>query len=143
MAEFTYNPIQEIEAGANAQLTQSIGCTKGYIVFDAETGIVILRGISTNPCARFARYRITAGSNIAIPDGGTVGEISQALSLNGVAVQPSRARVTPAAAEEYFNVTSFRDVDVPIGCCYSFGVQNTSDQAIEMQNLNVSVNRVG
>lgn len=142
MAEFTYNPIQEIEAGANAQLMQTIGCPKGYIIFDPETGIVILRGISTNPCARFARYRILAGSNIAVPEGGTVGEISQALSLDGAIVQPSRARVTPAAVNEYFNVTSFRDVDVPIGCCYSFGVQNTSTQSINMQNLNVSVSRV-
>ena len=142
MAEFTYNPIQEIEPGAAAQLTKTIGCNKGYIVFDPETGIVILRGVSTSPCAKFARYRISAGSNIAIPTGGTVGEISQALALNGVAVQPSRARITPSAVEDYWNVTSFRDIDVPIGCCYSFSVQNTSDQSINMQNLNVSVNRV-
>ena len=141
MAEFTYNPIQVIEDGANAQLTVSQGCTKGYIVFDPETGIVILRGVSTNPCARFARYRIIAGSNIAVPTDGTVGEISQALSLNGVAIQPTRARVTPTVVDTYWNVTSFRDIDVPIGCCYSFGVQNTSGQAINMQNLNVSVSR--
>ena len=142
MAEFTYNSIQTIEAGAAAQLTQSIGCPKGYVVFDPETGIVILRGVVNNPCARFARYRIVAGSNIAVPEGGTVGEISQALALNGVAVQPSRARVTPTAVDTYWNVTSCRDIDVPVGCCYSFSVQNTSGQSINMQNLNVSVNRV-
>lgn len=144
MAEFSYNAVQTVPYLRAAQLNPTQLCPKGYIVFDAETGIVILRGVSNSPCARFARYRIQAGSNIAIPTGGTVGEISQSLALSGTPIEPTLAASTPTAVAQFNNVTSFRDIDVPIGCCYLFSVINTSatGEPIEMRNLNVSVNRV-
>ena len=141
MAEFTYNPIQSVESNQAALLNDSISCTKGYVYHRNESGIVILRGIVNNPCAKFARYQVTAVGNIAVPTGGTVGEISVALAIDGEPLQTSRARVTPAAVEEYFNVTATSFITVPAGCCFSVTLENVSDQTINIQNLNVVVVR--
>ena len=142
MAEYVYNPIQEVEVGQNVLLTNSIPCNKGYVVHRDGAGILTLRGIVNNPSSCFARYQITFNGNIAIPDGGTVEEISLALALDGEALQTSRARVTPAAIGDYFNVTSTAIITVPKGCCYTIAVENTSAQSVNVQNANVVVSRI-
>lgn len=150
MSEFTYNPIQLIPYGQNAILNNSIGCCKGYILHRNESGIVLLRGIVNNPNGCFARYQCTANCNIAVPEDGTVGEISIALAIDGEPIQTSMARVTPAAANEYFNATSTAIITVPKGCCFTLAVENTSagataadpGVAINMQNLNLTVTRI-
>lgn len=148
MAEFTYNPIQVVQPNAPVVLTTTIGCTKGYVLHRNESGIVTLRGI-TNNC--FARYQITFNGNIAVPEGGTVGAISVALAIDGEPVLTSRAIVTPAAVDNYFNVTSTAIVTVPKGCCVNVSVENTSESAtpattpapaINVQNANLTVTRI-
>lgn len=141
MAEFTYNPIQLVEENQAAIMNDSIPCNKGYVYHRNESGIVILRGIVNNACSSFARYQVTANGNIAVPTGGTVGEISVALAIDGEPIHTSRARVTPAAVENYFNVTSTAFITVPRGCCFSVTLENTSDQSINLQNLNMTVVR--
>ena len=147
MAEFTYNPIQEVQPNAPVVLT-AIGCPKGYVLHRNESGIVTLRGI-TNNC--FARYQVTFNGNIAVPEGGTVGAISVALAIDGEPVLTSRAIVTPAAVDNYFNVTSTAIVTVPKGCCVNVSVENTSESAtpattpapaINVQNANLTITRI-
>lgn len=144
MAEYTYNPIQLVDDGQAALLNTAIGCTKGYVFHRNEFGIVTLRGKVNSPCATFARYQVTANGNIAIPTGGTVGEISVALSIDGEAIQTSRARVTPAAVDQYFNVTSTAIITVPAGCCANVSLDNVTGtgQGINIQNLNLTVSRI-
>lgn len=142
MAEYVFNPIQEVETNQNILLNDSIPCNKGYVIHRNGAGILTLRGIVNNSCSCFARYQVTFNGNIAIPTGGTVEEISVALALDGEPLQTSRARVTPAAVEEYFNVTSTAIITVPRGCCYTIAVENTSGQTIEVQNSNVVVSRI-
>lgn len=142
MAEYIENAIQTVEAGQNVLLDSSIPCTKGYVLHRPGSGVLTLRGITNSPCNQFARYTVTFNGNIAIPTGGTVGEISLALAINGEPIQSSRARVTPAAVENYFNVTSTAKVTVPRGCCPSIAVENTSGQDIEVQNANLTVTRI-
>lgn len=141
MAEYVNNPIQEVEAGNNVLLNDSIPCTKGYVIHRNGSGILTLRGIVNNCCGQFARYQVEFNGNIAIPTGGTAEEISIALAINGEPIQTSRARVTPAAVENYFNVTSLANVTVPRGCCFTLSVENTSGQSIEVQNANLTINR--
>ena len=52
-------------------------------------------------------------------------------------MQSTRMVVTPAAAENLFNVSAQAYVDVDRGCCSTVAVQNTSTQAIEVQNSNL------
>lgn len=142
MAEFTYNPVQEVESNQAILLNDSIRCNRGYVFHYNESGVVTLMGIVNSACGSFARYQVTFNGNISIPDGGTVDEISIALANEGEPIQTSRARVTPAAADEYFNVTSTAIITVPKGCCAHVSVENTSDQSINVQNANLVVARI-
>lgn len=150
MAEFTYNPIQLVQPGQNVILNDSIRCNKGYVCHRSESGIVILRGIVNNSCACAARYQVTFNGNIAVPADGTVGAIAIALAIDGEPVQTSKAIVTPAAVEEYFNVTSTAIITVPKGCCFTVAVENVSEgataaeaaTAINVQNANLVVSRI-
>jgi len=151
MAEFTYNPIQIVNPNQPVILNNSIPCNKGYVFHRNESGVVTLRGIVNNSCACFARSQVTFNGNIAVPEGGTAAPISVALALDGEPILTSRAIVTPAAAEDYFNVTSTAIITVPKGCCFNISVENTSESAtpattpapqINVQNANLTVSRI-
>lgn len=143
MAEYVAIQEQEVDAGQNVLLNDSIPCNKGYVMHRDGTGILTLRGIVNNPCARFARYQVTFNGNIAIPTGGTVDDpISVALAINGEPIRSSLAISSPAAVEEYNNVTSTAFVTVPSNCCLTIAVENTSGDTILVQNANLTVSRV-
>ena len=148
MAEYTSNAVQSISLNQAAVFDASIPCHRGYVIHEDGQGIFILRGV-TNNC--FARYKVTFAGNIAVPTGGTVGSIAIALTVNGEPRLTSRAIVTPAAVEEYFNVTSTAIITVPRGCCFSLSVRAvpasedptvTPAPVIELQNANLVINRV-
>lgn len=149
MAEYVYNNVQTVQPNQPVILNDSIPCTKGYVYHRNESGIVTLRGIVNNPCANFARYQVAFNGNIAVPEGGTAGPISLALAISGEPIATSEAIVTPAAAGDYFNVTSTAIITVPKGCCFNVSVENTTDavgtaaaQAIDVQNANLVVTRI-
>lgn len=142
MAEYAFNPIQTVEEDDPILLDTVIPCTRGYIYHREQSGILLLRGIVNCPTACFARYQVTFNGNIAIPTGGVPGPVSVSLAIDGEAIPTSRAIVTPAAVEEYFNVTSTAIVTVPRGCCLNVSVRNTSGVPIEVQNANLTVSRI-
>ena len=150
MAEYVYNPVQVVQPNQNILLNDSIPCHKGYVYHREGSGILTLRGIVNNPTSCFARYQVTFNGNIAVPTDGTVGAIAIALAINGEPIQTSKAIVTPAAVDEYFNVTSTAFITVPRGCCFSLSVENDSEgataadpaTAINVQNANLVVTRV-
>ena len=142
MAEFTYNPVQLVQPNQSVILNDSIPCNKGYVIHRNESGLVTLRGIVNNPCSCFARYQATFNGNIAVPEGGTAGQISVALSIDGEPILTSQAIVTPAAVGNYFNVTSTAIITAPKGCCLNVSVDNTSTEAINVQNANLTVTRI-
>ena len=141
MAEFVENAVQLVESGQNVLLEDSIPCNKGYVLNRNGSGIITLRGIVNNPCARFARYHVAFNGNIAVPTTGTAGEISLAIAIDGEAVQTSRARVTPTVTDAYFNVTSVANITVPAGCCLIISIENTSGVDINVQNANLTIDR--
>lgn len=137
--ELTANAIQTVAAGANVIFTDTVVPGNCSIMHREGSGLVTLRGL-TNQCR--ARFRVSFGGNIAIPTGGTVGPISLAIAINGEPVATTTMISTPAAVEEYNNVFSAIFLDVPKGCCSQISVRNISDQAIEVQNANLIVERV-
>ena len=148
MAEYLANDVQAIALNQPAIFTASIPCNRGNVYHEDETGIFILRG-NTNNC--FARYQVTFNGNIALPTGGAVAPIAVALAVNGEPRLTSRAIFTPAAVEEYGNVTSTAIVTVPRGCCFSMSLRSVPASAdatvtpapvIEMQNANIVINRI-
>ena len=128
MANFT-NPLpQTVEAGANVLFTDTSiePCCK--VRHRKGSGIFTLKG---------GRYMVSFNGNIAIPTGETVGSISLALALNGEALQGGIMTVTPAAVEEFFNVSSMVLVDVPCNCCYTLSVRNISDITVTVDDANL------
>ena len=141
-AEFTSNAVQTVAASQNVIFTDTaIRCRKGYVVHREGSGVITLRGIVNCPQACNALYEVSFGANIAIPDGGTVDPISIAIAIDGEALPTSSAIVTPAAAGDYWNVYVTANIQVPRGCCYIISVENTSTQAIDVQNANIKINR--
>lgn len=149
MAEYVANAVQNVSLNAPILFNATIPCPTGCVFHEDETGVFVLRG-KTNNC--FARYQITFNGNIAIPEGGTVTPIAVAISVCGEPRLTSRAIFTPAAAEEYGNVTSTAFITVPKGCCFNVSidyVDATTDDAattptplIEVQNANLVITRV-
>lgn len=145
MAEYLANAVQAVNVGDPILFTASIPCRKGFVYHEDETGIFTLCGKTPN-C--FARYQVTYNGNIAIPEGGTVGPIAVAIAVNGEPRPTSRAIVTPAAVDQYGNVTSTCIVNVPQGCCFSLSVRavdatpDAETTAINVQNSNLVINRI-
>lgn len=139
MAEFSNSSIALVSAGQNVPLTETAVNSKPCIVHRAGAGLVTLRGL-TNQCR--ALYKISYGGNIAIPTGGTVEAITAALAVNGEALNSATATVTPAAVENYFNVYISAQVSVPKGCCVTVAMKNTSAQAVNFANSNLTVERI-
>ena len=137
--EITANALQTVELNQNVLFTDTPVCGSCSILHRDGSGLVTLRGI-TNQCR--ARFKVFFSANIAIPTGGTVEEISLALALNGEPVGATTMIVTPAAVENFFNVASAIYIDVPAGCCSQLSVRNTSDQAIDVQNANLIIERI-
>lgn len=149
MAEYLANQNQFVALDNPILFTDSIPCNKGYVYHEDGTGIFILKGC-TNNC--FARYQVTFNGNIAIPTGGTVTAIAVSISVNGESRPTSRAIYTPAAVDDYGNVTSTALITVPKGCCFTVSVRyvdateadaaTTPTPSIEVQNANLVVTRV-
>lgn len=150
--EFLWNDIQEVALYSPILFRTSIPCNKGFVYHEDETGNFILKGASqNNPCNSYAHYQVTFNGNIAIPDGGDVVPIAIALTINGEPRYVSRAIFTPAAVDEYGNVTSTAIIKVPRCCCFSLGVEAvpattdatvTPAPVIEVQNANLTIARI-
>lgn len=123
-AEYLAVANQSVALNAPIVFTASIPCTRGYVYHEDETGIFLLRGITCGQC--YATYQVTFNGNIAVPEGGTAGPIAIAITVNGEPRPTSRAIFTPAAAQEYGNVTSTAIIKVPKGCCFSLSVEAVS-----------------
>lgn len=137
--EIIANAVQTVAANQNVYFTDTVVCGNISMSHRDDSGLVTLRGVTNSQCR--ARFMVTFGGNIAIPTGGVVGPISLAIAINGEAVPATTMIVTPAAVGQYFNVKSSVFVDVPRGCCVTVSVQNTSTEAINVQNANLIITR--
>lgn len=148
-AEYLANAPQTVALNGPIIFTASIPCRRGYIYHEDETGVFTLRGITSGQC--FATYRVTYNGNVAIPEGGAVTPVAVALAVSGEPRLTSRAIYTPAAVEEYGNLTSTAIIKVPRGCCFNLSVeyvQATDDPTvtptplITVQNSNLVIDRI-
>ena len=127
MAEFlTRDAVETVAFNTAIPFSDSIPCRKGYVIHENNSGIFVLRGIVNNSCANFARYNVEFTGNVSIPTNGAVTPIATAIVVSGEARDGSRSIITPAAVDEYGNVTSRATVDVPRGCCFTVSVENVN-----------------
>ena len=148
MAEYSANAVQTVNPGETVVFTESpVPCTRGLVRHRDDTGNFLLTGYvpytgGCNCCkSKSANYLVDFGANIAIPTGGTVGAISVAITIDGNTIPSSNMIVTPAAVEQYFNVSRAINAQIWKGCCETIAVRNTSDQPILVQNANIIITR--
>ena len=138
MAEFSKIELQEVALNGNVVFDETPICPTRCITHRQGSGIFRLNGAGNR---QRARYLVAFSGNIQIPTGGTVEEISLAITVDGEPLLATQMIVTPAAVEQFFNVSAQTYIDVPCNCCVTVAVQNTSEQAIEVQNANLIVVR--
>lgn len=127
MAEYlTRDAVETVALNSAIPFIDSIPCNKGYVYHQSGTGIFVLRGVVNNPCSCFARYEVEFTGNISIPTGGAITPIATAIVVSGEERVGSRSIFTPAAVDEYGNVTSRATVDVPKGCCFTVSVESVN-----------------
>lgn len=150
MAEYSANALQTVNPGETIIFTEApVPCVRGLVRHRDDTGSFLLSGYVPNNYGRgcccnranTANYLVDFGANIAVPTGGTPGQISVAIQIGGSTIASSTMLVTPAAVEEFFNVS--RAINVPVwrGCCENVSVKNVSDQPILVQNANILFSR--
>lgn len=141
--------VQAVSLNTPILFIDSIPCRKEYIIHSDNSGVFVLRG-KTNNC--FARYSVEFTGNIAIPTGGAVTPIATAIVVSGEERTGSRSITTPAAVDEYGNVTSRAIIDVPRGCCFTVAVEyvngtvndptTTPTPSINVIDGSLSINRI-
>ena len=146
MAEFS-GVSQIVPPGGSIVYTiTNVPCNKGLINHDPSSGNFLLKGTLQNGMypgncrcrgKRSSLYTCSVGANIAVATGETVGEISIAIALDGGVLSNTTMRVTPAAVEEFFNVSRITNVDIFNGCCQTVTVVNTSNVSIAVEEPNI------
>ena len=150
LAEFSNNNQQLVNAGEAVVFSNNpVPCERGFVRHRDETGNFLLSGWIPNGNCRCrcnrnnsALYLVDFGANVAIPTGETVGEISLAITIDGTAIPSSQMIVTPAAVEQFFNVSRAINAEVFKPCgCQTVTVRNTSAIPILVQNANIIFSR--
>lgn len=147
MSEFNYVERQTVPYRQAALLNNtSCGCRRSNIVHQDGFGGITIRGAARN---QNAKYELKYSGNIAVSEGATVGPISVAVTINGEIVTDTIATVTPAAVGDFWHVSGFKVLDIPLGCCTQIAIENVSaadtagvNPSIDIQNLLVSLNQV-
>lgn len=139
MAEYVANAEQLVAVNQNVIFTDVAVCGNNSIIHRNNSGIITLRGLTS--CGR-ARYKVTFGGNVAIPEGGVLDPILMAITINGEPVLSTTMISTPAAAQDYNNIGRSTYIEIPCGCCTTITVKNIGTQPIDIQNANIIVNKV-
>lgn len=146
MAEWTSVAVQTVNPGESIVFTDTADrCERGLVLHRNDSGSFLLKGVGNNGCncgcSQDVKYLADFGANIAVPTGETVGPISVAFAIDGNTLAGTEMEVTPAAVEEYFNVSRAANVAIWKGCCQSLSVRNTSSIPILVQAANLIITK--
>ena len=137
--EITANAIQTVAANQNVLFPTTTVPGSCSMVHRVGSGLVTLRGLGQQARARF---HVWFGGNVAVSEGETLAPILLAVTLGGETLPATQMIVTPAAVEDFFNVSASVFLDIPGGCCQNISVKNTGTSSIDVQNANLIIERV-
>ena len=148
MSEYTAAALQTVNPGETIIFTNTVEpCNRGFVRHRDETGNFLLKGWlppQRGCCCRrrqTANYLVDFKADVAVATGETVGPITVAITVDGATVPASTMTSTPAAAEEFNNISAAITVPVWKGCCETVAVRNTSPIPIQVQNANIIFTR--
>ena len=147
MAEWSNSTEQTVNPGESIIFTNTVSPIQNGNVFHRDnTGEFLINGGSRrNGCSCCAINNNTKeviayfGANIAIPEGGTVGAISVAFAVDGATVPFTVMTETPAAVNEFSNVSRVASIPIFRGCCQSVTIRNISEQPILVSSPNFGI----
>ena len=137
--EITANAIQTVAANQNILFPTTTVPGSCSMVHRIGSGLVTLRGLGQQARARF---QIWFGGNVAVSTGETLAPILLAITLGGETLPATQMIVTPAAVEDFFNVSTSVFLDIPSGCCQNISVKNIGTTSVDVQNANLIIERV-
>lgn len=141
MAEYIAPALQTVDSRQNVLFTDAtVPCTRGWVHHRNGSGVFTLRGI-TDKCS--VVYHVLFVGNVGLPAAATPAPITVGLAVNGEVLRESLAIYTPAAAEDFGNITVMANVRVPRGCCVNIAIVNatTPDAPIDVVNANIEITR--
>lgn len=148
MAEWTSVARQVVNPGEAIVFTENtIPCPYGLILHREDSGSFLAKGVAVKNQPRVrcclmpqsVTYKVTFGANVAIPTGETVGPITVAIAIDGNSLLGTEMEVTPAAVEEFSNISRCTPIGIWKGCCQSISVRNTSAVPIAVENANIGI----
>ena len=148
MAEWTSVARQVVNPGEAIVFTENtIPCPYGLILHREDSGAFLTKGVAVkaqpSKCCclvpKSVTYKVSFGANVAIPEGQTVGPITVAIALDGNSLLGTEMEVTPAAVEEFSNISRCTPVGIWKGCCETISVRNTSSVPIAVENANIGI----
>lgn len=147
-SEYGYSLVQTVAANGSVIFNETpVPDHNGFIYHRDGSGIFRLAspriiGRRRTCCRQNPRaiYRVSYGGNIAIPTGGTVGEIGLAVFVDGEEDPSGIMLYTPPAVETFGNVSVDVLVEVPWICgCGNVSVRNIYTEPILVQNSNLVI----
>ena len=154
-AEYSAKAEQLVLPNQPVIFTESpVPCTSGFIFHRDESGTFRLASLARRIfagccCCRKlleTQYRVEFHANIAIPENGTVEPINLAIAIDGQVDPSSIMEITPAAVDQYGNVSAGIIVSVPSVCgCETISVVNTgtAETGINVRNANILFDVIG
>lgn len=156
MAELSANAAQDLAPNAALAFTEiPVPDTSGLIFTRVGSGVIRLASPAKIigklyggcPCNRRlleAVYDVAFHANIGVPTGGTVGEISIAIAIDGAVDPSSTMIINSTGAGTLDHVGAAIQVVVPSICgCETISIVNTSAENITVQNANLIVRYAG
>lgn len=131
-AEYGNIQDQTVEDNQNVLFNNYVSCARGMVMHGNGSGLFTINPGVISPCTKYVRLLVIFHGNVAIPEGGTVGPISFALSINGEADQTAVATTTPTVAESLLNIGFATLLTVPARCCTQIAVKNISGAAVDV-----------
>lgn len=134
MIELINSEIQTVTVGQRVLFNRTVthtGCAERH---RTESGTITL--------IKPGKYKIYFSANVAVPTGSTPTEVTLDLIQDGDILPGTIMRATPAAIDEYFNVSTERIVDVYCGSTTTISVANAGTTPVLVDNPNIIAVRV-
>lgn len=145
MVELKATGTQTVKPGGVVLFNDVTSINNSSIIHREGSGVVTIRNGSCG-CSNFIKaVPVTFTSNVAFPTTPPTGEtaatapLSLAFAVGGEPDTSTEMIVTPASADEFFNVSRTTLIGVPTGCCTSVAVENTSNGTIVVENASLVI----
>ena len=137
--ELFANNVQTVQPEDSVVFSTALSQGSPSILWRVGSGIITLRGLG--PQIR-SRFRVSYHLNTALSATSEVEPIEIAVRISGEVLASSRSVSTPAAVSEFNSVSATTLVDVPSGCCVQITLSNIGTTAIDVENVDLIVERV-